>query len=472
MKATFLGGGSLRLLPILRGVFMQEPDVFRNGEIRLVDRKIERAQAVGALLAACPEYRNVGCKICWTDNLDEALDGIDVLYLTMGARREPTEALSTYAAQEYGYFSSDQLSVNGAFLSLRLGGFILEVARKMEKHCPDALMLIFPNPVSVYSCMVNTYTKIQALGICGGYNNHRFDLSRLCGRNEFDPDWNVVAAGVNHLSFILRGDYRGEDLYESLLPRVLNSSWHGSDCVLTGNPHEAFSQSNLKKTLDNLYILYRKYRTLVFSTEADGMAHIFTEDALEYQRKYLQIHYADFDLEKAGMEERRQEEERFAQFIRMSRTPEKVAWDLPWRENLLYGADHTDITIPILRAVAGIEKMRIVASRPNGGVIAGLPDRAAVEYTMDIYKKTVTPLGNQYIPSPFHGLIASLSEFQTLLAEAIAKHDPQIFAAALDAYPVHRFQPERIAFFRRMFEIYTDIDPVMRRAGDLLLCGS
>ena len=468
MKVAFIGGGSLRLLPILRGVFMQEPNVFRNGEIRLADRKPERAEAVGTLLTKCPEYRNVGCKVCWTDNLDEALDGIDVLYLTMGARKEPSETLSKYAARQYGYFSSDQLSINGAFLSLRLGRFILETARKMEKHCPDAIMLIFPNPVSVYSCLVNTYTKIQALGICGGYSNHRYDLTRLCGRNEFDDGWNVVAAGVNHLSFILRGNYRGEDLYGSLLPRVLNPSWNGSACVETDS-HEEFYKSMLRKSLDNLYALYQKYRTLIFSTEADGMAHIFSQDALEFQSQYLQVHCAGFDPEKAQVEESHREQEKFTQFIRMSKTPDKIIWEQCWKQNRLYGTDLTDITIPILKAVAGIEKMRIVASRPNYGTIAGLPDHAAAEYTMDIYKKTIMPLENQYIPSPFHGLIASLSEFQTLQAEAIAKQDPQIFAAALDAYPVHRFQPERKAFFRRMFEIYTDIDPVMRGAKDLLL---
>ena len=206
MKAAFLGGGSLRLLPVLRGVMGEAPEVFHDGEIRLFDKHKERAEAVAKLIAASPEYRNAACKITCPAEIDEALEGIDVLYLTMGARREPSETLAAFAAQEHGYYSSDQLSINGAFLSLRLGDTILGIAKKMERLCPEALMLIFANPVAVYSCMVNNYTKIKALGICGGFSNHRWDLSRLCGRNQFDPDWNVVSAGVNHLSFILRGE--------------------------------------------------------------------------------------------------------------------------------------------------------------------------------------------------------------------------------------------------------------------------
>ena len=113
--------------------------------------------------------------------------------------------------------------------------------------------------------------------------------------------------------------------------------------------------------------------------------------------------------------------------------------------------------------------MRIVASRPNYGAVAGLPENAACEYTMDIFRDTVTPVENQYIPAPFNGLIASLSEFQTLNAEALAARDPKLFAAALDAYPCHRFTKKRKEFFREMFDTYTDVDPLWRQALDHLM---
>lgn len=458
MKVTFLGGGSLRLLPILRGIMGEIPDVFRGGEIRLLDRQQERAEAVARLIEACPEYQNVSCKITCPEEIDAALEGIDVLYLTMAARREPSETLAAFAAQEHGYYSSDQLSVNGAFLSLRLGNTILEIARKMEKLCPQALMLIFPNPVSVYSCMVNTYTKIKALGICGGFNNHRWDLSRLCGRNEFDPDWNVVAAGVNHLSFILRGEYKGEDLYASLLPRILGQSWKCMELPGSGNGGKA-----LETALKTLYRLYRRYRTVIFSTELDGLAHIACSEVMEFQRERLAA-LPFYDPEREKVKSELAEQKRFDDFIRQSKSPEQINWNIPWPENLYFGKDLTDISIPIFRAVAGIGKIRIVASCPNRGAVAGLSDNAALEYTMDLFKDSIIPVENQFIPYPFQGLTASLSEFQTLQAEAIAKHDPEIFASALDAYPIHRFQPGHKEFFRKMFDIYTDLDPHMLEA--------
>ena len=143
MKVTFLGGGSLRLLPIIRGIFSNAPAFFVNGEICLIDRELSRAEAVGKLILACPEYRNINCNVVWSDDLDSSLPGTDVMYLTMGARRQPTHSQAMFLANKYGYIYTDNLSINGAFLSLRLGRTILNIARKMEQYCPLCCVLCF-----------------------------------------------------------------------------------------------------------------------------------------------------------------------------------------------------------------------------------------------------------------------------------------------------------------------------------------
>ena len=456
MRAAFLGGGSLRLLPILRAVFLKAPEMFRGGEIRLVDLAVERAEAVGRLLKACPEYGNVNCAIAWTNDLDSALEGVDVMYLTIGARREPTETLSLFTAIEHGYTSSDNISVNGAFLSLRIGFTILDIAHRMEKICPDALMLIFPNPVSVYSCMLNTYTKIRALGICGGFNNHRWDLTRICHRrDEYDHSWNVVAAGINHMSFILRGDYNGEDIYGSLFPRVLNDSWKPMEIpsALDWARHSYLEAQN------GLYDIYRRYGVMIFSTEGDGMAHLRPENARDFAIRRFG-NRASFNAEAAARIAAESIKKAFSDFIESSRSPASIDWE----NSPYHRMDVTDITIPMFKAIAGSGNMRIVASRPNMGAVKGFSEDAPLEYTMDILGKKITPVENQYVPEPFYGLAASLSEFQRLQAKAIAEHDPQVFANALDAYPVNRFSKKRCEFFRKMFKLYSDLDPVMLQA--------
>ena len=456
MNVVFLGGGSIRLLPLIRGIFSASPAVFQNGTIRLVDRETGRAEAVGKLIMACPEYAKVGCRVLWTDDLDSVLPGTDVVYLTMAARREPSQSESMFLGNRYGFVASDNLSVTGAFLSLRLGRTILNIARKMERHCPGALMLIFPNPVAVYSHLVNTHTRIRALGICGGFNNHKWDLSRLTGRDDFDPQWQVVAAGVNHLSFILRGTRAGRDLYSEIMPECLTQDWQPP--AISGVSPQ--TEQCIRQALVWLTRLYRRCGTLVFSTEADGLGHLFRDDYLEWQRKTWGTGES-FDPAEAARQEQQNAAANFQTLAEASRDPRKIDWS---SETGLFRKQKTDITIPLFHALAGLGTMRITASRPNGNAVRGFAPDAPLEYTMDVSAAGIRPVEDLYVPEPFFGLIASMAEFQRLQAEAIAAWDPRIFADALEAYPVRQFERERSEFYCKMFEVFSDIDPEMRAA--------
>lgn len=460
MNVVFLGGGSLRILPIVRALF-KSPEVFDGGSIRLVDLKVERAEAVGTLIKRCPEYRLANCEVVWTDDLDRALDGADLFYLTTAVDREPSDTLSLRASAEAGYLHSDQLSINGAFLAARAGGMVMNFARKMEKYCPEAMMLIFANPVAVYSAAVSNYTRIKALGICAGFGNHRWDLPRICGRDRYEEDWNVVAAGVNHLSFILRGEYRGEDM-DAILRRVLTSDWKpmaisSYDCG-----------ERIREGLRKMVEVYRRFGTMIFSSEFDGMAHVLWDWALGKQQGQLVERLRNFDPATVAVARASQLEHKFADYIRAAHAMEEPDWETPMAQNPLYGIDFSEISVPIIRALAGIEPMRITASYPNRGAVRGFGDNAALEYTMDLFKTTITPAEDMYIPAPFHGLIASLSEHQTLLADAIAQQSGRLFADALEAYPMNKFMPGRVSFFRRMFEIFDDLPSALKSGRDYL----
>lgn len=167
--------------------------------------KLDRAEAVGRLIKRCPEYEKVNCEVVWTDDLDRAFEGTDLFYLTTAILSEPSDTLALQAAVRHNILYSDNLPINGAFLGARGGGMVMSFARKMEKYCPDAMMLVFANPIASFAAAVSNYTKIKALGICAGFTNHRWDLLRICGRDEYDEGWRVDSAGVNHLAFILRG---------------------------------------------------------------------------------------------------------------------------------------------------------------------------------------------------------------------------------------------------------------------------
>ena len=121
----------------------------------------------------------------------------------------------------------------------------------------------------------------------------------------------------------------------------------------------------------------------MFSSEGDGMGHVFMDFSRYEQKRLANKIHLPFDPEAKRQEEAQAIEERFASFIKLSKTPKQVDWSN--KRDSLTGVHITDITIPILKALAGFDTMRIVASRPNGGAVTGFPDNAALEYTMDLY---------------------------------------------------------------------------------------
>ena len=78
MNVVFVGGGSFRTLPIVRGA-LRDPRVLGGGDIRLVDFNLPRVETVGRLIMRTPEFAKSGCRVAWTDRLAKALPGADVV---------------------------------------------------------------------------------------------------------------------------------------------------------------------------------------------------------------------------------------------------------------------------------------------------------------------------------------------------------------------------------------------------------
>ncbi len=459
MNIVFLGGGSLRILPIVREL-LGSAGVFPSGSIRLVDFNTKRAEAVGNMIRKTPEFAVNPCAILVTDNLDLALEGADIFYLTMAVEREPSHIRAMQLSDRYGFICSDQLSLNGAFLAARAGGWIMNFARKMEKICPQALMLVFANPVAVYSAAVNNFTKIKALGICGGFANHNYDIPRLLGRDAFMPssELKVTACGVNHLSFILRGTYQGRDLGQ-LLQENIGMDYQPMTAI--DHPDAASIRAGLKLMAD----VYRRSGTLIFSSESDGLAHLAPESYLQRQRAAIRnIH----DIASYIAAKKAQAEAEFGEFTRTADSITAADYGRLEQTSPHYQRSCGDILIPIVRALKGDGELQIVASRPNCGAVRGFTDNMSLEYTMTIKNTTITPVANQYIPAPFYGTVGAFSEHHTLLAEAVAGNCGKTFIQALMAYPEQQFTAANKDYLRQMFAIYDDLIPEFKNAAELL----
>ncbi|MGD0090843.1 MAG: hypothetical protein ABSE73_13065 [Planctomycetota bacterium] len=450
MKVVFVGGGSFRTLPVVRAA-MAEKRILEGGEIRLVDFNLTRVETVARLIMKAPEYAGSGCKITWTDKLDEALPGADMVSISFPVGSPQVCRLSDQACAARGFFGSDQISLSGAFRAVTGGTIVLGIARRMEKHCPQAWLVDFANPVAVYSGLVNNHTRIRALGICGGFTNHRWDLTRLLfDKDEYCDEFKVTSAGINHLSFILRGTYRGEDIYKLLGKRLKQKGWQPCRSPKFG----PIMEKHIRHGLARLAEMYHRFGTIIFSTEGDGMMHIFFEGMRERMLKdYKPLAAAEIRRwAKQLPEDRARVDREFRSHLDKELGPD--FWSQGPLQNPRFAANPADPTVVVLRALSGVAREWLAASLPNRGAVRGFKDRTVLEYSMFLDTQGVHPEPDLEVPDCFHGLISALATHQRLLGDAIATRDPKIFSDALFSYPIYQNTKQAKSLWRDLLRIH------------------
>lgn len=448
MKITIVGGGAHRLLGIFRAAFVASPNL-AAGEINLYDRDARRSEALGRLLMKTPEFRRGGGKITWGTSLEEALDGADAVGAVLPAGPLRAALMSAAPCIENGFIDSDNVSPSGALCAARIAPVVMNLARKMESYCPSAWLVNFVNPVAVMSGMVNNHTRIKAMGVCQGYTNHLWDISRIFGKDEFAKGLDVETAGINHLSFIQRGTWNGRDLFAMLDERATDD-WQMCK-LLDRRPNAA--KANIREGVTRLVKLWREQRVLVFSTEHDGMAHLdYEQSGEDARRNFRGSSKQQIDrIESRYLIARREADRTFESYL--DRELPDEFWTNEDKTGGCFCRSSEDIFVRIFTAIAEDREMKVATSFPNRGAIAGVKDSHAVEYSQYVTRKDIRAADQYEIPNVVHGLTAALATHQAMLADALALEDPKLFAHALLAYPVRPYSHTARKMFKELLDI-------------------
>jgi alpha-galactosidase/6-phospho-beta-glucosidase family protein len=116
----------------------------------------------------------------------------------------------------YGIVQSvgDTVGPGGVARSLRNIPIMVDLARTMERVCPDAWLLNLTNPMTTLTRAITKHTSIKTIGLCHEVYGVRRRLTDLFDAAPEDVEFKV--AGINHLPWILAVTVRGEDA----LPRM------------------------------------------------------------------------------------------------------------------------------------------------------------------------------------------------------------------------------------------------------------
>ncbi len=426
-RITFVGGGSTHWTPKLAVDFANSP-ALADAEVVLYDLDAESLPPARKVVDHVAERRGIALSARTTTDIDDALSGAEYVIATFsvggfGSMRHDIEIPARYGVRQT---VGDSVGPGGISRALRSVPVILDVARTMERCCPDALLVNVSNPLTALCRAVTRETSINTIGLCAEIVGLKFVLSLL-----FDADFtsvDPVVAGVNHLPLVtsLRiGDGDGFEMLRGALAGDVDLSgplWMeppGPMHYKMTDPEHGWSKADILANNKVKFELFERFGVLPGSSDTHVVEFFsgFVTAASDYGRDWGVHHYgmhghqsdkADDDAEMAEL---------------------LVAEKIPrWASG--------EFVAPLLEGLVTGEEHQLPGNVPNTGQVENLPADVVVECMVRAGDDGVTPRDRATVPSFLGEHLRRVVSAQELTVEAAVSGDRTTALEAMLADPM------------------------------------
>ncbi len=214
-KIVFIGAGSLGFT---RGLVrdLLTFDRLQDAELCLVDIDPERLEFAEKSVRKIIALGNYPATVRATTDRTEVLEGADAVLVTILCGDTSVWKHDILIPKKYGVDINvgDTRGPAGVFRALRTIPTMLDIARDMERLCPHAILLNYTNPMAMLCHALQHETSIRVSGLCHSVQGTAGMLAGWAGVPYEELEY--TCAGLNHLSWFLKLERRGEDLYPKL----------------------------------------------------------------------------------------------------------------------------------------------------------------------------------------------------------------------------------------------------------------
>jgi|LSQX01.3.fsa_nt_gb alpha-galactosidase len=218
-KIVFIGAGSHSFTRTLVRDLLTFP-LLNDAEIALVDINKEKLDAAVAVCKRIISAGGYGATVTATTDRRKALGGADAVLTTILCGDVDHWKHDILIPKKFGVDTNvgDTRSVSGIFRALRTIPEMLAICRDIEELCPQALLLNYTNPMAMLCQAMLKTTKVNVTGLCHSVQGTAAMLAGWAGVPFGELDY--LCAGINHLSWYLKLEHKGEDIYPILRNKV------------------------------------------------------------------------------------------------------------------------------------------------------------------------------------------------------------------------------------------------------------
>lgn len=228
LKIVLVGAGSREFGPAtIRDILLSDALCAEDLEISLMDVGAAALPATQAYAEAVAQRLGRRVAITHTTDLDEALPGADFVVTAIEIKRYYYWAQDFHVPRQHGFRQvyGENGGPGGLFHALRNMGPSLEIARAMERHCPEAWLLNYTNPLTKLCEALTRLSAVRTIGLCHGVFAGKQQLCHLLDLSHDDLE--AYASGLNHFTWFqtIKNRQTGEDLYPTLRDRERQAHW-------------------------------------------------------------------------------------------------------------------------------------------------------------------------------------------------------------------------------------------------------
>lgn len=232
LNFAFIGAGSTSFTLSLVSDILHEHDLIAGGELRLVDTDLAALDDAYEAVSMMIKTANAKFAVKKIADFREALPGLDFIFFTFVTGSYPSWKTDIDICTRHGCLHSvgDTIGPGGIIRTIRNVPVVYEIAREMERVCPNAWAINYSNPEGALCLAIEKYTRIRTFGLCHGTPDTVKTLAvRVFG---VEPDRvKYRAAGINHLTWITELTIDGEDAYGPLNNKLLESGFAAEEPI-------------------------------------------------------------------------------------------------------------------------------------------------------------------------------------------------------------------------------------------------
>ncbi len=411
IKIVMVGGGSYNWCPYLLCDLIQTPEL-ENSDVVLLDINLNAAKDIkNAMDRVCAD-NNKKFQFIATDKEEEAFKNVDFVIITISTGGLEIMKYDLEIPEKYGIYQTvgDSVGPGGWARLLRNVPVFTDMAQKIEKLSPNAIILNYTNPMAGLTGAISKVTSLRNVGLCHGIFGTRAYLARIL--NVDATDITLRYGGVNHFFWILAFSVKGKNGYRLLREKL------GKDTLLkydkASKDPSGFSDNNHKLFSE----LYENYGHLTYSADRHT-SEFFTGylTDLKMMEKFKLVRTSIADRQKSLDKAR------------------KFALDLvDGKEKIL--PPSTETAVDIMKAFVTGKPFIDVVNLPNTGQIDNLPRGAVVETLGLVDASGFSAINTGSMPKSLRQISEVHCNIQLMTLEAAMSGNKKLALEALTLDPL------------------------------------